>query len=401
MKILLLCKKFPWPLKDGEVLAIHQFIEGYSSEGHEVSVLAMNTPKHYTKLQDMPKALSDKINYHAVEVNTNISPVGAFQNLSSDQPYHVVRFQSKTFRAKLSSLLKEDSFDFIQCEGLYMGPYLDMIQKYFKGPLIMRGHNVESEIWQRVADENTNPIKKWYLKLQTQKLKAYESAQLNRYDIIFPISEKDAQQYKSMGAQQPMQVIPAGIEMAQFKDYHPVKSDTKKIGFIGSLDWLPNTEGLKWFVQKVWPKVIARIPEAQLQIAGRNTPASIFQWSNKNIEVLGEVTDQYQFMAQQNVLIVPLFSGSGMRIKIIEGMALGKAIVSTAIGAEGIDYEAGKNIYIANDPETFTQKITMLLSDKEQAEKAGIEAQELINKQYNNKQLIKKALAFIQKQMTV
>lgn len=399
MKVLLLCKKFPWPLKDGEVVAIHNFVQGYASLGHEVTVIAINTHKHYTDPASLPENITKLAKYISVKHDTGVKPVAALKNLLAGTSYHVERFISENFRKELTTLLTQEQFDLVQCEGLYMGPYVDDIRKHHKGPVVMRCHNLESEIWKRVAHDSSSLLKGLYLNIQAKRLAKYEAQQLNRYDALLPISEKDAEAFKVLGCTKPMHIVPAGIDIKKYEQYADVKPQPLSVGFIGSLDWMPNLEGLKWFANEVWPQVRVQVPDAHFQIAGRNMPEYLNHWNNHGIEVLGEVDDQYEFMARQQILVVPLFSGSGMRIKIIEGMAMGRAVISTTIGAEGINYTAGENMLWADDARTFSFKIATALLTEGRPESIGQAAKQLIAEQFDNKHLMEGTIGFFKREL--
>jgi glycosyltransferase involved in cell wall biosynthesis len=247
----------------------------------------------------------------------------------------------------------------------------------------MRAHNVESLIWERMAANESAALKKWYIQLQAGRLKQYEIAQLNLYDAIVPITNEDRQILVNMGATVPMFTSPAGIDLERFEGYdNPVEQNT--IGFIGGLDWLPNQEGLQWLIKEVWPEVHGRQPQLQLHIAGRNAPGWLQTLQLPGIKVVGEVEDALDFISRRQLMVVPLFSGSGMRIKIIEAMAMEKAVISTTIGAEGILYTAGDDILIANTKEEYIDTILKCIDQPAISAAIGKKARQLIESRYDN-----------------
>lgn len=381
-------------MKDGEVIAIHEFASAYAELGNEVHILAMNTSRHFTDIESIPKENKDKINYHAVSIDTSIRLSEILQNLWSNKAYHVERFTSVDFSKKLSSLLQEEAWDLIQCEGLYLGPYLNLIRKYHKGPVVIRAHNVESEIWFRIAQQSQT-LKKLYLKIQAQRLREYEKSSLNQYDALLPISQKDASYYQQY-CNRPLFTVPVGIDLHKLEHYDKSFRDNKRIGFIGSLDWMPNIQGLEWFIKNVWPQVKTKVPDAELHIAGRNPSDSILKWNGQNIQVLGEIEDQYEMMAECAVMIVPLFSGSGMRVKIIETMAMRKTVVSTSLGAEGIDCTHQENILLADSSSDFQEAIIHMLQEPKRNKAIAESAEKLIAAQYQSKNLVSKAIDYLQ-----
>lgn len=397
MNILILCKKFPYPLKDGEVIAIYNNIKAFQRLGHTVTVLAINTLKHYTDVNSLPKQVRGLATFHAVTVDTGVKPLPALKNLFTGGSYHIERFVNKDFKSLVVEQLVAQKFDLVQCEGLYLGPYVEVIRQYYKGPVVMRSHNVESEIWERLATNEVNPLKKWYLTLQAGRLKEYELAQLDRYDAIVPISGDDGRKMQQMGATVPMFTTPCGSDLDRYEPYQESHPTPNTIFFIGGLDWLPNQEGVKWFVEAVWPTIKTQHPEVQLQVAGRNMPEWLKSLQGNGVQILGEIDDALHFIAENAIMIVPLFSGSGMRIKIIEGMAMKKAIISTTIGAEGIEYTEGKDMLIADDAEAFTMHLSTLLNNPVEINTLGENARALIESRYNNLTFAAQLIEFYQR----
>ena len=384
MNILILTKKFPYPLKDGEAIAIFNNIKGFSQLGHQVTVLAINTLKHHYDIKELPADVKALADFQEVTLDTSPTIGGALKNLFSGESYHVSRFVSEEYRSKLESVLKSKQFDIIQCEGLFMGRYLDTIRQNSKAPVVMRAHNVESEIWQRIAANEGNPIKKLYLKIQASRLRKYELAQLNRYDAVVPITDDDRMKLQAMGADKPMVTSPAGIDLERFNGYQLTQMKNT-LFFIGGLDWLPNAEGVRWFLETVWPVAKAKHPDLEFHIAGRNCPPWLKEWKADGVTVLGEVDNALDFMARRQVMVVPLFSGSGMRIKIVEGMAMGKPIISSQIGAEGILYLDGNNIVISNTLSEYIEAIDKYMAQPESFEQIGKNARQLIESKYDNR----------------
>lgn len=397
MRILILCKKFPYPLKDGEVIAIYNNIKAFHRLGHEVTVLAINTLKHYTDVVTLPADVLALAEFKAVTVDTTVKPISALLNLFTGGSYHIERFINQGFESLVIEQIVAQQFDLVQCEGLYLGPYVDVIRKHFKGPVVMRSHNVESEIWERLAANEKNPLKQWYITLQAGRLKQYEMAQLNRYDAIVPISSDDGRKMRDMGATVPMFTTPCGSDLDRYERYQTVRPQPNTVFFIGGLDWLPNQQGVKWFVEAVWPTLKTQHPEVEFFVAGRNMPPWIKDLQGNGIHILGEIDDALAFIAQRAIMIVPLFSGSGMRIKIIEGMAMRKAIISTTVGAEGIEYTDGKDILIANDAEAFIKHLSILLNNPIDIDALGENASILIESRYNNLTFAGQLIEFYQR----
>ncbi|TVR77323.1 MAG: glycosyltransferase [Chitinophagaceae bacterium] len=395
MKVLFVCKKSPFPDHDGESLAISQLIENFIAEGLQVDILFMKTPKHPIDKKDFPEEILNNCRVESVTVDTNLKIPDAVLNLFSNISYHVDRFLSPEFTSRLSQMLNETKYDIIQLEGLYMSLYTPVIKKIqADAKIVLRAHNVEFEIWERLTEQLPFGLKKAYLNLQTKRLKSFEINQLNTIDAIVPITEKDADTFKQLGCKIPVHVSPAGFKLKKWDNIQNANIINKSIYHLGALDWLPNLEGIEWFLEKVWPEIVSEEPEANFYIAGRNFPKKVKFSSQKGVHLIGEVKDAKEFCIDKQLMITPLFSGSGMRLKVVEGMAAGKTIVSTKIGAEGINYTSGENILIANTAEEFTSALLECFKNEALTEKIGKNARDFAFKHYDSHKFAQDLIAF-------
>jgi glycosyltransferase involved in cell wall biosynthesis len=394
MKVLQLCKKFPFPLKDGESIAVTYLSSAMNHIGCEVSLLAMNTKKHYFDLANLPKSFNHYNKIWSVYVDNKINPLEAFANLFSTQSYHIQRFISDDFSKKLIEVLKENSFDVIQLETLYLTPYIDIIRQYSDAKIVLRSHNVEFEIWERLTANEANPIKKKYLSHLTKKLRNFEISQLSKVDAILAITERDLEKYHSYGFENEGIIVPIGLELSAYTPTFESFDKPLSISFIGSLDWQPNLEGLSWFLKETWPVLHNAFPDLEFHIAGRNTPDEIKNLGLNQVFVHGEVPDAQNFISEHSLMLVPLLSGGGMRAKILEGMALGKIVLSTTIGIEGIPVTNGEHAYIANTTEEFRAAIYYCYAQNGELKMMGQNARNFIQENYCNIQMAEKVLQF-------
>ena len=384
MRILQLMNKVPWPPKDGGAIACLNMTKGFSMLGHEVTVLSMNTSKHHIRIKDMPDDVRSKADFRLVEVPASINWLEAtFNLLFSRLPYNAQRFISDEFSNELAKLLTEKTFDVIQLEGLYLCPYIPVIREYSKALIAYRAHNIEYEIWERTATLSEG-FRSKYLRNLSKRIKRFEVSYLNTYDLLVPITDRDGIILDKLGNTKPRHTSQTGIDFASLVPTAR-KLEFPSLFHIGALDWAPNQEGLIWFFNHCWPKIHQENPDLKFYLAGRNAP----EWFERiikleGVEYLGEINDAYDFINSKAVMVVPLFSGSGMRIKIIEGMALGKPIVTTDIGTEGIPTESGKNILIANDADRFTEAINQLINDRSLSDRIGTNAIGFIQEKYDN-----------------
>jgi len=399
MNILQLTNKMPYPAKDGGAIATLNLSKGFINAGAKLTILTMNTAKHFFDEKDLPTELTDKITFETVYVEASINAKDALKNLFfSKLPYNAVRFIDNNYKNKLINILKSEEFDIVQLEGIYLAPYIDTIKKYSTAKISLRAHNIEYEIWKRVSANETNPIKKKYLKVLSNRIKKFEQSYINKYDLLIPITDRDLNIFNKMGNNKPAKTSMTGIDTSD------LIADTNNIEFpsvfhIGALDWAPNQEGLNWFFNNVWQNLSKKQPNLKLYIAGRNAPDTLIETIKKqpNTIYLGEVNDAYKFMNSKAVMIVPLHSGSGMRIKIIEGMALNKTIVSTEIGSEGIPTENGKNILIANSSQEFSGAIEKAILNRDLFDKIGHNASKFIKENYDNNNISLELLDFYKK----
>ena len=394
MKILIVCKKFPYPLKDGEVIAIMNMVRGFFRAGHEVSVVAINTNKHHFDMKLLPPHISMMGRFYPVEVNTDVRKDEAFKNLFSRSSYNINRFNKPQVHQQLKEVLSEKEFDVVQLEGLYLVPYVKTIRKHSNARIAMRAHNVEHQIWSGVA-KGAKGLKNWYLNILRNKLKRFEKKSLNRYDALVPVSKEDAKAFQTMGSSVPCFVAPIGMDVKNMESALS-KNNIETLFHIGSLDWKPNQDGLMWFLDNVWSTVIEKHSELQFNIAGRNIPDWFRKLTYPSVNILGEVEDAQKFVRENDLMIVPLFSGSGMRVKISEAMALGKAVISTSLGAAGSGAQHNKNIVIANVKEDFVNAIFRLIEEPQSFRELGLHARQHALAHFDSDNIANQLIRFYQ-----
>jgi len=386
VNILQIFNKIPYPPKDGGSVAVCNLSQGFANSGHHVDLLCLNTDKHFVNIPQIQNYLPENITLSGVNINTKIRISHAIKNLVfSKLPYIAERFISEKFKLQLINHLRQKKYDIIQTEGLYMMPYIKTIRKYSKGIISYRAHNIEHEIWQLNLKQEQNFLKKIYLKHLLTRLRKFELSFINTYDTIIPITKRDDKLLTEFGNNKPSHVSPTGIDLTKYNKSE-INFSEIRLFHLGSLDWIPNTEGLLWFLQNIWKKLTVQHPDLTFTIAGRNASTDFIKQikSYRNIIFKGEIENAIDFMHQHNVMIVPLLSGSGMRIKIIEGMAVGNIIITSPKGAEGIDAESGKEILIVDNPDEFIKQINYILNNKEKAEQISEAAKHCISVNFDN-----------------
>jgi len=243
MKVLQLCYKMPYPLKDGGEYSIYNSALSLLLQPKlELKVLAMNTKKNWVDRSLMPKEYLTKTNFECIKVDTRIKPFNMFSNLFKSESYFIERFYSKSYRDKIVSLLQNESYDIIQLEHLYLCLYLKDIRSYCTGKVVLRTQNVEYNVWESYIKNHNNFFIKWYLKIATRRLKKFEISTLSDLDGIITLTEDDLNIYQKHAHETKIQSIPIGFDQSLLRNYNYKKQFEKPpiIYHIGSMDWLPN-----------------------------------------------------------------------------------------------------------------------------------------------------------------
>ena len=393
MKILQLCNKAPFPANDGSSIAIANLALGLADNGIDLHVMVINTKKHFKADEKIDVLIKEKTNYKSVYKNTNTTFFGAFINLFSKESYFVSRFYFKEFELELINKLKSQTFDIIQLEGVFMASYMPTIRAHSKAKIVIRAHNIEHQIWERLLLEEKNWFKKKYVSIQNKRLKKFELKAFNNCDAIVPITDIDNKNLKLLFPNQLVETCLTGLNLDDYKMVlHSRQPNT--IFHFASMDWMPNTEAVLWLLEKVWNTVVKELPNAKLVLAGRGMPNSIKQKASSSITIIENVESSTEFYKTFDIMLVPLWSGSGLRIKLVEGLAYGKAIITTSIGAEGIPYVANKQFIIADNAIDFKNAIVTLI--KNQALKLELQnaARALAEAEFNYKLIAEKLIGF-------
>lgn len=396
MRILQLCHKPPVPAKDGGCIAMNNVTQGLLDAGHSVKLLTIFTHKHPLELDKLPEDYIRATDIEGVHVDTRVNLVDAFSSMVTRDSYNVSRFFSADFDIRLKRVLKKHKFDVVHLESLFMTPYIGTIRRFARRTkIVLRSHNLEYIIWERIASGTRNPAKRAYLKYLSKKLKSYELNMLNDVDGIAAISSSDAEKYKSLGCPCPVITLPFGIDLSKYTVSTPPPSDEPlRLFHIGAMDWRPNLEGMLWFMEHIWPEIRRKTGDAELHLAGRGMEADSFPDNAEGVHLHGEVECAKTFMDQHHIMIVPLLSAGGIRVKIIEGMAKGKAILTTRVGAEGIDYENGKHLQLAEAASEWADAIMRWNQDRHLPAEMGGAARELTESYFDNSVIINKLVAF-------
>jgi polysaccharide biosynthesis protein PslH len=397
MRILQICNKAPYPANDGSSIAIYNMAKGLYENNAELHLLTINTKKHYKDDAGVPQEFKSKTHYRSVYKDTSPTAFGALLNLVlSTDSYFICRFYFKEFEDILVETLQKNAFDIVQLEGLFMAPYVETIRKHSKAKITLRAHNVEHLIWERHIANEKSVLKGWYLNIQNARLKKFETDSFKKVDAVITITDADKTYIQK---QLPDVKVSTSITGVDLKDYEqiPVNKNEQTLFSFGSMDWMPNREAVDWFLNNCWRQIHALHPQCKLIIAGRHMPERFKSIGSPNVEIIENVSNNRGFYSTYDIMLVPLLSGSGLRIKIIEGLAYGKAIVSTSIGAEGIAIKNEEHIMLADSPSEFVKALDKLLASPEEKKRLEHNAKQFAKEHLENKQITKELLAYYQK----
>lgn len=390
MRVLQICSKPPVPAVDGGCKAANNITEGLLKNNVAVKLLTISTHKHPFLPNKLSKEYIENTKVEHVYVDTRVKPLAAISHLCTSKSYNLSRFYCKKFEKLIVNTLANEKFDVVLLEGLFVTSYIQTIRKHSTAKVVLRTHNVEYEIWERNAENEKNALKRMYLRKLAYQLKQHEQDVINKVDAVAAITSKDEQKFIGLGLEKKIEVIPFGIDLKNYvKSNKGVHSD---FFHIGSMDWAPNQKAIKWFLKKVWSRIEKLHPEAEFNLAGKRMPEWLLNWNQHHVNIIGEVPSAVEFINEHKIMVAPLFSGSGMRIKVVEGMALGKTIIATEIAMEGIDYENRKNVLIANNEDEFVEAINWCIEHPEKLDEIGSNARELIKSKYDNDLIISKLI---------
>lgn len=298
-------------------------------------------------------------------------------------PYAVAKYRSAAYRARLQQLLARDRFDVVVCDFL---PPVVNLPDSLPCPSILFTHNVEAEIWRRHVEQAGNRVAKQPLKQQWRRMLRFEAAALARFDLVLAVSEADARTFARLypgSLDTPVHVVQTGVDTRYFTPADGDPSRTHMV-FTGSMDWLPNEDGMTYFCREILPRIRQAEPDATLSIIGRApTPAVKRLAEIAGVEVTGRVDDVRPHIARGAVYVVPLRIGGGTRLKIFEAMSMGKAVVSTTVGAEGLPVTSGRDVEIADEPSRFAHAVVRLMRDAAARRTIEAAARTLVVEQYD------------------
>ena len=375
MKILYLIPYSPANPVFGGALRIYHLLT-HLYKYHDVTVAGFSTPEEERALINQFPLLAGKthfVDYPNAGKSMRWSLIKSLFTTHSN--WHRIT-RSKLFQQKLDQLLAAESFDIIQSEF----PVMAMFRYNSLAIKIIDSHNVEYDNFKRMAKVK-NPFKKLFYHLEAYKFYKEETAVCGQQDALLATSLRDISIYDQNLPGVPKYLIPNGVDTNFFQPFK-TRPVPHSMVFVGMMRYVPNYDGITWFLDEVFPKILDKVPDATITIVGKNPPRSIMNRANQNIMVTGLVEDTRPYIEKSSVYVVPLRMGGGTRLKIMEALAMKKPIVTTSIGCEGIDVINGQSSLIADNPVEFAERVMELFANPGQIAGLTENGYELVYNRY-------------------
>ena len=316
-----------------------------------------------------------------LDIDSRNSPSGIVQNLFSTLPYNIEKYHSLRALNELESLCVNLKFDAVHVDSLHMAKYGIELKRRFPIPIVLREHNFESEIMRRYRDHSRNPAVRVFADMQLKKILRYEASIVAGFDMVLPVTKEDEEKLRSSPPKFWSTVIPAGVDTFGIRYSDDRTQDN--ILFLMNYEWFANRDSLEYYIQAILPTIQVLMPGVKTMLVGKGTKKFAGNAGSMHIEVCGFLKNINDACSLGSIAVVPLRIGSGMRIKILELMAMGRVVVTTSLGAEGIDAKHGQHLLISDDPKEFAATVVRLLASKEEALRIGKNARAFIEEHYS------------------
>ena len=383
MKILWVKTDFLHPTTRGGQIRTLEMVRQLH-KNHEVHYVAFDDPANPEGLRRSSEycSFAYPVSHKIVPKNSPAFAAQLIHGLVSPIPVAGMRYRSAAMRDTIRKVTSEHTFDAKICDFLFPSINIDDLSSW-----TVFQHNVESVIWERHAQSGRTAAHRAYFAIQAKRMLRWETRVCQGAAHVVGVSEVDEQLMRSRFGIQSVSSVPTGVDIDYFE--RPKSASTSQdLVFVGSMDWMPNIDGMQWFISEVFPLIQAKRPETTLAIVGRNPPGALLEAARKpNITVTGTVPDVRPFLWQSAVSIVPLRIGGGTRLKIFEAMAASTPVVSTTIGAEGLPVQHGETIRIADSAEQFARQCLDLLDQRAVRETLADNAKSMVVQNFSWEQV--------------
>lgn len=383
MRILWLKTELLHPIDKGGKIRTYQMLKELK-KNHRITYLTLDDGSAEAGALEKSEEYAHETIVIPHRTAAKFSPKFYFElagNTISELPYFMQKYVSTAMREAIEKQARRENFDVVVCD--FLMPAVNM-PEHSSVPTVLFQHNVEAMIWRRHFETQRGAVKRLYLKNQWRKSVDYERETCKKFDFVAAVSVEDADAMRADYGIEAVADVPTGVDTEFFKFDETIEKNEFNLVFTGSMDWLPNEDGIGWFAREIYPIIKAKIPQASLTVVGRNPFASLVEMSRKDasINVTGRVADVRPFMSAASVYVVPLRIGGGTRLKIYEAMAMRLPIVSTTVGAEGLPIEDGEEIVLRDTPQAFANAVVELLTDKKHAQKIGSAAEKNVRENF-------------------
>lgn len=378
MKILQIAPRLPYPLTDGGAVGIFKATEATARAGADITFVTFPESDPSVTREGVAR-LSAFATVHLVDRQLPSRNLTLARTILKGA-YPVERRMMPEMFELLRSLVTSESYDLVHVDHAHMGKYAVWLKQEFGLPYLLREHNFEALIYERFASTQTNPVKRSLARTHGRRLKIEETMFIREADHVCPITEQDLALMMQAVPQQRYTVVPAGVDTDYFHESSsPV--DEKMVLWVGGMSWDPNRDAVDYFLKDIWPLLTAHDPELRLELVGEGTEG--LGTGHAGVNGHGRVPDVRPWVAKAAVLVVPLRVGGGMRLKILDFLASGKAVVTTTIGVEGNKAKDGKHLLVADSPADFAAAVQDLLKDKNRRNSLGNAGRALVEEYYS------------------
>lgn len=381
MRLMFLTCTFPLPVNNGSRMRIWALLRALAAEGHDIRLVCLAQPDELNTDDAPLRELCSSIEILPLAFSSSFSAgnIGErLQKLFSPLPFGVARFRSPEMEARVAAGASE--VDAVFAEACY--PMVN-VPESLPIPIILDNQNVEHMLVRRYVAQEKNPVKRAYAWMEYLKLRSWEKACCSRSVEVLVCSEQDRALVQQFSPSTSALVVPNTIDV---DTYSPIpEADEKTIVYSGTMDWFPNRDAVEYFALQILPELRRLVPGVRFIVAGRTAPEEFRRQfaSMPDVHFTGTVPDMRVEIGKAAVCVVPLRIGSGTRLKILEAAAMGKAIVSTTVGAEGLDFQNGREIILADDPGEFARAVARLISDRSARQEVGAAARQRVVASYS------------------
>lgn len=380
MKILFLTDRLPYPLNSGAAIRTFNLMKALA-QWYELFLISTSSSEEITTIPEPVRELCSHVELAYLPILKGRKRL--FSYLLSNFnviPWMVSEFSNNAILPLVRKVIKENKIDCVQAELLNMTQYLPWDLPVKK---IYSSHNVEFSLFHQRFKQNKSLLIKAHSIKEFYRTRAYELSVIRKSNLTITVTKEDRQRFIHIARKASIESFPITVDCNQWSPTYD-EYQLPTIVFAGTLFWYPNTNGIFWFLENIFPKIKEKIASLQFIIVGKDPTEQLLAFNNKNgVKIYSSVPDMQPFLKKATVFIVPLLMGGGMRVKILEALSRGMAVVTTSLGCEGIDVRNGKELVIANTPEKFSSVIIDLLSNKKLRDEFGVRGRKFVCEHYN------------------